>query len=88
MVMVFFSSDPAEVERVRKHLTVAGIANEVRPGVAVKGVYPAVPEQEVWVKADQDCSRAFAVCVQCHAGFAKRKPGAFETDPWGDLATA
>jgi len=86
--MVYFSSDLVEVERVSKQLTSVGITNEVRPSIVVNGRYPHPPEAEVWVRNDADCSEAFLQCLQCRAGFAKRKPTAFELDPWRELAAA
>jgi len=69
MKMLFFSSDEAEVEQVTRELVEAGIPCEVRDGLAANG---DPPDAEVWIRNDQDCHRAFMLCVQLGIGFARR----------------
>jgi hypothetical protein len=88
MNMVFFSSDRLEVKRLGKLLAAAGIPCEVRSGALCQRVARLRPEAELWVRDDQDCSRAFLFCVECSAGFAKRPPTAFELDPWNEILAA
>jgi hypothetical protein len=69
MKMLFFSADKAEVEQVSREFTTAGIPNEVR---AAAGKRNASPEVELWIKNEQDCHKAFTLCVRLNIGFAKR----------------
>jgi hypothetical protein len=69
MKMLFFSADKAEVEHVSREFAQAGIPNEIRPA---SGKRNASPEVELWIKNEQDCHRAFTLCVRLSIGFAKR----------------
>ncbi len=69
MKMLFFSSDPLEVEQVSREFTQAGIVCEVRHGRQRHGT---VPDVELWIRNDGDCHRAFMLCVQLGIGFARR----------------
>ena len=69
MKMLFFSADKTEVEQVSREFAQAGIPNEVR---VAAGKRRASPELELWIKNDQDCHRAFTLCVRLNIGFAKR----------------
>lgn len=71
MKMLFFSADKSEVENVKREFAQAGIASEIRSGPGKLG---ASPEVELWIKNEQDCHRAFTLCVRLGIGFAK-KPG-------------
>jgi hypothetical protein len=68
MKMLFFSADRTEVEQVSREFARAGIPNEVRAGVGKR----ASPELELWIKNENDCHRAFTLCVRLGIGFAKR----------------
>ncbi len=82
MRMVFFSADKAEVQRLSGELQEAGIACEVRKEVVVDGASVHLPEAELWVKNDNDSHRAFLLCVQRNAGFARRQTQALSSDHW------
>ena len=69
MKMLFFSADRTEVEQVSREFVQAGIPNEVRAASTKRG---ASQEVELWIKNEQDCHRAFALCVRLNIGFAKR----------------
>lgn len=69
MKMLFFSADRAEVENVKQEFAQAGIASEVRAGSGKRG---ASPDVELWIKNEQDCHRAFTLCVRLGIGFAKK----------------
>jgi len=88
MIMVFFSSDRLEIERVSQELTGAAIPCEVRDGVAVKGKVAHLPEAEVWIQHDGDLHRAFMRCVQRGIGFAKRETDTTDTDSWNTIVAA
>jgi hypothetical protein len=70
MRMLFFSADKSEVELVSQEFNHAGIPSEVRTGSGKR----ASPEAELWIKNEQDCHRAFTLCVRLGIGFAKRAP--------------
>ena len=70
MKMLFFSSDNAEVQEVSHQFTQAGIPCEIRQGLARNG---HAVEAELWIQNDQDCHRAFMLCVEQGIGFAKRQ---------------
>lgn len=76
MKMLFFSADKAEVENVKKEFAQAGIASEVRFSAGKRG---SSPDLELWIKNEQDCHRAFTLCVRLGIGFAKR-PQPVEVD--------
>ena len=67
--MLFFSADKSEVENVKQEFAHAGIPSEIRAGLARRG---APRDVELWIKNEQDCHRAFTLCVQLGIGFAKR----------------
>jgi hypothetical protein len=69
MKMLFFSADRTEVDQVSREFAQAGIPNEVRVGSGKRG---ASPEVELWIRNEQDCHRAFTLCVRLSIGFAKR----------------
>lgn len=69
MKMLFFSADKSEVEHVNQEFAHAGIPSEVRYGVGRRG---APRDVELWIKNEQDCHRAFTLCVRLGIGFAKR----------------
>ncbi len=71
--MVFFSSDRADVQRLGKELEGAGIPCEVRKELMVEGAPLHLREAELWVQNDGDSHRAFLLCVQRNAGFARRR---------------
>jgi len=71
MKMLFFSADKSEVEQVSREFTQAGIPSEVRSSPGKRG---AVRDVELWIKNEQDCHRAFTLCVSLGIGFAKRTP--------------
>jgi len=68
MKMLFYSSDSSEVERVKTEFKAAGIPCEVRKGTQPK----ASPHAELWIRNDQDCHRAFMLCVHLGLGFSRR----------------
>ena len=71
MKLLYFSPDGSEVEEVGKEFTDAGIPCEVR-----SNVIPEAPQDsscaELWIHNDNDCHRAFMLCVQLGVGFASR----------------
>jgi hypothetical protein len=69
MKMLFFSADQSEVEHVSQEFAQAGIPSEVRSASTKRG---ASKDVELWIKNEQDCHRAFTLCVQRRIGFAKR----------------
>lgn len=69
MKMLFFSADKSEVENVKREFSQAGIPSEIRAGAGKRG---ASPDLELWIKNEQDCHRAFTLCVRLGIGFAKR----------------
>ena len=75
MKMLFFSSDPSEVEHVRREFALAGIACEVRHGTVSHG---RALDAELWIQHDTDCHRAFLLCVQQGMGFARRPADAIQ----------
>lgn len=85
MKMVFFSSDGAEIETVSQEFTQAGIACEIRKGLAPSRRQQKQPQAEVWIRNDKDCHRALMLCVQLGIGFSKRPDKSSLLD---DLETA
>jgi len=77
MRMFFFSVDGSEVQQVGRELVHEGIPCEIRSGLAVS---PTACETELWVQNDNDCHRAFMICVQRGIGFAKRAIEPVEVD--------
>ena len=77
MKMLFFSADKSEVENVKKEFAQAGIPSEVRSSSGKRG---ASPDVELWIKNEQDCHRAFTLCVRLGIGFAKRPAQPVEAD--------
>jgi len=77
MKMLFFSADKSEVESVSREFAQAGIASEVRAGSGKRG---ASKDVELWIKNEQDCHRAFTLCVKLGIGFAKRPAQPVEAD--------
>ncbi|HZR19309.1 MAG TPA: hypothetical protein VFE51_18620 [Verrucomicrobiae bacterium] len=69
MKMLFFSADKSEVDQVNQEFTHAGIPSEIR---ASAGKRQACKDVELWIKNEQDCHRAFTLCVRLGIGFAKR----------------
>jgi hypothetical protein len=69
MKMLFFSADKSEVDHVSQEFTHAGIPCEVRTS---SGKRIASRDVELWIKNEQDCHRAFTLCVRLGIGFAKR----------------
>ncbi len=80
MKMVFFSSDRLEVELLSKELAQAGIPCQVREGIAMEDLPAPGPETELWIQNDRDAHRAFLLCVEREAGFAKRDTPALTFD--------
>lgn len=80
MKMIFFSRDRLEVQRLAKELADAGIACEVRKEVMVGEAVVHLPEVELWVQNDDDCHRAFLLCVERNAGFARRELKGFSLE--------
>ena len=75
MKMLFFSSDLAEVNQARKEFLAAGIQCEIRNRPSSNGTAAASAfHSELWIHNDNDCHRAFLLCVQLGIGFAKRAP--------------
>src|SRR5205807_3976221 len=64
MKMLFFSSDPSEVQSVAKAFDDADIPCEVRKGVRGIRSCPHPREMELWIRNDKDCHRALMLCVQ------------------------
>jgi hypothetical protein len=77
MKMLFFSADKSEVENVKREFAQAGIPSELRVGSGKRG---ASPDVELWIKNEQDCHRAFTLCVRLGIGFAKRPGQPVEVD--------
>jgi hypothetical protein len=77
MKMLFFSADKSEVEHVSQEFALAGIPSEVRIGSGKRG---ASKDVELWIKNEQDCHKAFTLCVQLGIGFAKRPTQPVEVD--------
>jgi hypothetical protein len=77
MKMLFFSADQAEVEQVSREFAQAGIPSEVRSS---PGKRSAPRDAELWIKNEQDCHKAFTLCVRLGIGFARRTPQAVEAD--------
>jgi len=72
MLMFFFSSEHAEIERVRRELLEAGIPCEVHEANLPEGAPPMTPDEEIWISNDEDTHRALMLCVEQGLGFAKR----------------
>ncbi len=89
MKMVFFSSDRLEVELLGKTFTEAGIPCEVRSSVTLQRALPGNPEVELWIRNDKDSHRAFMLCVERDAGFARRQATAPSIDDlWTEIMAA
>lgn len=80
MKIVFFSSNRLEVELLSRELSAAGIPCRVRDGIRLDALPPHAPEAELWIEHDADLHRAFMLCVERDAGFAKREAPAFDFD--------
>jgi hypothetical protein len=79
--MVFFSHDQPEVQRLATVLAAAGIPCEVRKEVEVEGAVVRLSEAELWIQNDQDSYRAFLLCVERNAGFARRELKGLALEP-------
>jgi hypothetical protein len=77
MKIVFFSTNRLEVELLCRALSEAGIPCHVRDGIRLEESPPRVPEAELWIQNDGDAPRAFMLCVERDAGFAKRETATF-----------
>jgi hypothetical protein len=77
MKMLFFSADRSEVEQVSREFAQAGIPSEVRSSPGKRG---SSPDLELWIKNEQDCHRAFTLCVRLGIGFARRTPQPAEAE--------
>jgi len=71
MKMLFFSSDWAEVEMLRKEFCAANIPCKIRVRTLAEIRPPNVAEAELWIQNDKDWYRASMLCVQLGLGFAK-----------------
>ncbi len=80
MKLLFFSPDGSEVAEVGKEFTDAGIACEVRNNSLLSEAPPASACAELWIQNDEDCHRAFMLCVQLGVGFARRGSKLFDFD--------
>ena len=72
MKLLFFSSNGSEVAEVGKEFNQAGIPCEVRNGKELKEISGDPSYAELWIKNDNDCHRAYLLCVQLGVGFASR----------------
>jgi hypothetical protein len=72
MMMLFFSSDDAEVDNVSREFTEASIPCEIRNSPCGEGLPLSPTHAELWIRDDGDCHRALMVCVRLGMGFAKR----------------
>ena len=72
MKLLFFSPDGSEVAEVGKEFTHAGIPCEVRNNSVSSEVLQESACAELWIQNDEDCHRAFMLCVQLGVGFARR----------------
>jgi hypothetical protein len=72
MKMLYFSSEHAEVETLRKELIEAGIPCEVHDSEFAEGGMPVSRDEELWIQRDEDCYRALMLCIHLGAGFGKR----------------
>jgi hypothetical protein len=72
MKMLYFSSDPSEVEQVRKELITSDIPCEVRNSPPAEGLSRSSPCTELWIRDDNDAHRALMRCVELGVGFARR----------------
>jgi hypothetical protein len=88
MKLVFFSSDRPEVERLSQELVAAGIRCEIHDGINSDAPMQKPLEVELWILDDADCSRAFRLCVESGAGFAKRRSQAATPDLWDETVMA
>ena len=89
MKMLFYSSEHAEVETLRKEFVEAGIPCEVHDSEVPQGIAPGSREEELWIQRDEDCYRALMLCIHLGAGFGKRaakKPSLDGTEPPDDPA--
>jgi len=75
MKMLFFSSEPAEIEEVRKSCIDAGIACEVHGQAPAEGPVCKNGDTELWIQNDLDSYRAWLLCVKLGVGFARRSFG-------------
>ena len=73
MKLMFFSSERAEVERLRKELAGAGIGCEVRESGVAEGIFANPAEVGLWLQNEQDYYWASMLCVRLGLGFAKRE---------------
>ena len=80
MKMVFFSPDKAEVQRLGSELEGAGIPCAIRKELLVEGAPVDLREAELWIRNDNDSYRAFLLCVERNAGFARREINGFAGD--------
>jgi hypothetical protein len=89
MKMLFFSSQRAEVEQVRKEFIEAGIPCEVhvspdgQEGEAEEPKAEASSDTELWIQNDGDSHKALMLCVERGVGFGKRAPKK-EAELWND----
>jgi hypothetical protein len=80
MKLIFFSSDPAEVERLGAVLTGVGIPCEIHKEILLEEAVLELAEAELWIQNDSDSHRAFMLCVAEEVGLAKKaaRPPTFE----------
>jgi hypothetical protein len=88
MILVFFSADRLQVDRLAQDFTGAGIPCKVRSGVTFKGAWPTVPETELWIRNKKDLSRAFLLCVYSQTGFAQPPDKRAGLDWWSEILAA
>ena len=74
MKLLYYSSDSAEVDRVRREFLNAAIPCEVREGSALDAKSQPVAQAELWIKDDGDYYRAVMLCIHLGVGFGKRAP--------------
>jgi hypothetical protein len=86
MKLVFFSADCAEVLKVGKEFSEAGIPCELRNTGSQNGNPIDITEGEVWIRNDKDSHRAMLLCVQQGIGFAKRPPRTSLIECWADIS--
>ena len=72
MKLMYFSSDLEEVELLRKEFTEAGIPCQIRIHHSREGVVGNSAYAELWIEHARDSHRAWMLCVELGAGFAKR----------------
>jgi len=76
MKMVFFSTDPSEIELLQIALVQAGIRCEIRHSPEAGPALPHPACAELWIQKDADLHRTLLLCVQLGIGFARRPPKA------------